>query len=156
MNRSKNHSSFGFTVIELLVVIVIIGVASVLFFIQKNNLESANRDERRKIAVNAIYYNLEEVFYPKNGYYPATINKDILTAMDPELLKDTNGIEPNYAVTDESLSDEEKAAAETAIQQLYEYRYEPTNCNTENQCKSYSITVDLENEADYTKKSRRS
>lgn len=155
MNRSKNHSSFGFTVIELLVVIVLIGVASVLFFIQKSNLESANRDEKRKIAINAIYYNLEEVYYPKNGYYPATINKELLGAIDPELLKDTNGIEPNQKIDEESLSEEEKAAYEAILQQGYEYRYEPTNCDTEGKCKSYSINVALENEADYSKKSRR-
>lgn len=155
MNRTKQHQIRGFTVIELLVVIVLISAASILFFVQKNNLESANRDEKRKIAINAIYYNLEEVFYPANGHYPATINKEILSAVDPSLLTDTNGIEPQQKIDGDTLSEEEKVAIESTLQQSYEYRYEPTNCNTEGNCKSYTLTVALENEADYLKKSRR-
>lgn len=157
MKHPHSHRASGFTVIELLVIIVIIGVASVLFFIQKNNLESANRDEKRKVATNAIYYNLEEVFYPKYGYYPLSINEKSLTAMDPALLTDTNGLKPNQTLEDaDSLSDEDRKAAESYLQGAYEYKYEPSNCDNEGRCKSYTIRVQLEREAEYVKKSRRS
>lgn len=127
--------SSGFTVIELIVVIAFLAFASVLFFAQKNNLEVASRDTQRKTAINAMYYSLEEVFYAKNHYYPATITKDNLTSMDPALLTDPNG----KKIGDSSSN----------------YRYEPTNCNND-ECKSYTLRSTLENEADYVKTSRNS
>lgn len=129
------QSQRGFTVIELIAVIVLIGAASILFFIQKNNVEVAARDDKRKTAINAIYYNLEQVFYLKNQFYPSKLEAKDLPAMDPALLKDTHGIE----IGDES--------------NLSEYRYEPTNCQND-QCKGYTLRSGLENEAEYIKKSQ--
>lgn len=123
----------GFTVIELLIVTAFLAFAAVLFFVQKNNLEVASKDAQRKTAINAMYYDLEEVFYAKNQYYPESINKDNLTAMDPALLTDPNGVTIGKANSD--------------------YRYEPTNC-TSGKCKSYTLRSSLENEADYVKTSR--
>ena len=40
-------SSRGFTVIELIIVIAFLAVASVIFFVQKNNIEVAGRDDHR-------------------------------------------------------------------------------------------------------------
>lgn len=119
--------------IELLVVIVLLAGASVLFFMQKHNIEVARADDQRKMAINAMYYNLEEVFYVQNGYYPDTISKDVLKAVDPTLFTDPNGVAFGEAESD--------------------YRYEPTNCTNE-RCRSYSLRTTLQNEADYVKTNR--
>lgn len=126
------HSK-GFTVIELIVVIAVVGVTAALLLIQKNNLAATERDDNRKIAINAMYYNLEEVFFEKNGYYPTTIDSKVLRAMDPGLFTDPNG----FKVGDKDSS----------------YRYEPTNCE-DNKCKGYSLRKSLEKEADYVKTNR--
>lgn len=123
----------GFTVIELIVVVVFLGVAATLLLIQKGNLEATRRDNMRKTAINAMYYNLEEVFYEKNGYYPAKIDSKTLRAMDPALFTDPNGVKMN----------EEDAT----------YRYNGTNCNGD-KCQSYTLRADLEREADFVKESR--
>lgn len=123
----------GFTVIELLVAIALIAAASVIFFVQKNNLTIAHQDTERKTAINAMYYTLEEVYYKTNKSYPATINATTLPSVDPALLKDPNGI----------------AIGEAASQ----YRYEPTDC-VNNACKSYTLRATLANEADFIKTSR--
>ncbi|MFY9228090.1 MAG: type II secretion system protein [Candidatus Microsaccharimonas sp.] len=128
-----NTTHRGFTIIELMLIIVLLGVASALFFVQKNNLEVAFRDEQRKIAINAMYYSIEEVFYKANSYYPRTINDTTLPSVDPNLFTDPKGVKLG-----ESKS---------------EYRYEPTNCDGD-KCKSYSLRTTLENEADYVKNSR--
>jgi prepilin-type N-terminal cleavage/methylation domain-containing protein len=126
------HSK-GFTVIELIVVITVVGVTAALLLIQKNNLAASQRDNNRKVAINAMYYNLEEVFFAKNGYYPTTIDSKTLRAMDPVLFTDPNGIK---------LGD-----------QSSNYRYEPTTCE-DNKCKGYSLRSSLEKEADYVKTNR--
>ena len=123
----------GFTVIELLFVIALVGTASVLFFVQKNNIEVAGRDETRKTAINAMYYSLEEVFYEKHGYYPRTINEEILPSVEPELFKDPYGVKIGEADS--------------------EYRYETANCDGD-MCKQYTLRATLENEDDFIKKSR--
>ena len=128
-------SSRGFTVIELVVVITVLIASSVLFFIQKNNVEVAARDETRKTSINAMYYALEEVYYKEHQSYPRTISSANLTSIDPELFKDTNGVKIGESTS--------------------EYRYEPLNCNAD-ACKSYTLRTTLENAADYIKTSRNS
>jgi Tfp pilus assembly protein PilE len=134
----------GFTVIELLIVVAFLIFSGVLFFIQKNNLEVASRDDKRKTAINAMYYSLEESFYKQNGYYPTAIDEKNLTTLDKVLFTDPNGVKVGQ--TTQKVDDEE-----VSVQS--DYRYEPTNCN-DNQCKSYTLRANLEGEADYTKKSR--
>ena len=127
------HSQRGFTIIELLFIIVILAGATALFFVQKTNLEVANRDETRKTAINAMYYGLEEVYYKANSHYPRTIDEKVLPSVDPVLFKDPAGVKLGEPTSD--------------------YRYEAFNCNGD-VCKSYSLRTILENEDDYIKTSR--
>jgi len=126
------RQSKGFTVIELSIIIVLVFSASIIFFMQKNSLQAASRDDKRKSAINAIYYALEKVYYPANKSYPATINAGNLTTVDPDLFLDPDGL--NIGATDSS------------------YKYEPSSCEGE-VCKKYTLRADLENEADYLKTS---
>lgn len=123
----------GFTVIELLFVTILVGAASVLFFVQKQNLEVVARDDTKKIAINAMYYSLEEVFYPAHKYYPQSINSDNLKSVDPALFTDPNGIMINTAGS--------------------AYTYSPTNC-VNDKCESYTLQSTLENEGDFIKTSK--
>jgi prepilin-type N-terminal cleavage/methylation domain-containing protein len=123
----------GFTVIELIVVIVVFGLATGLFFVQKSNYDAVKRDEQRKTAINAMFYNLEELFYNDNNHYPETIGENNLKAMDPQLFTDPFG----FNIGDEYSS----------------YRYEPTDCK-DSKCASYTLRAELEKEDDFIKKSR--
>lgn len=125
--------SNGFTVIEILFIVLVFGAASILFFVQKNEIESSAQDNIRKTAINAMYYGLEEVFYPTNQYYPQSINSDVLKSVEPALFTDTNGTKIGDAG---SL-----------------YTYLPTNC-TDNKCKSYTLKSSLTSEDDFTKTNR--
>lgn len=123
----------GFTVIELVVAILFLALVATILFVQRNTLAGTQRDTQRKAAVNAMYYNLEEVFFEKNGYYPAKIDSNTLRAMDPNLFTDPHGVTMNESASS--------------------YRYEGTNCDND-KCKSYSLRADLEKEADYVKTNR--
>lgn len=156
MNTNLRTRSAGFTVIELIVIVVILIAASLLFFYQKSSLQTANLDERRKTAINSIYYNLEEVFYPKNGYYPAELTSSNLSAVDPALLTDTKGVKIDDKVDTSQLDEADKEALSDIDPRLSEYVYKPVNCDMEGKCKGYTLRVQLTNEGEYTKKSRRS
>jgi len=45
-----------------------------MFFVQKDNIQTIANDDKKKTAINAMYYGLEKVFYAKNKFYP-TRNK---------------------------------------------------------------------------------
>lgn len=126
-------SSRGFTVIELAIVIVLFIVASVVFFVQKNHVEVAARDDQRKTSINAIYYSLEEVYFNQNQSYPRTITTTLLPSVDPELLKDPQGVKIGESTSN--------------------FRYEPLDCDGD-ACKAYSLRTILENEDDYVKTNR--
>lgn len=127
MNKS------GFTIIELVVVAIFLlaSGAVLLFQLQRADIESGN--SHKKIAINAIYYSLEESYYPTNKHYPEKIDEDTLKTLDPELLTDPEGIK----LGDEGAS----------------YRYEPKNCK-QGKCSSYSLRTTLYNEDDFVKSSR--
>ena len=133
MKTTRTRTSNGFTIIELLFIIVLLGSASVLFFIQKNNLEVAQRDELRKTSINAMYYSIEEVYFKANNFYPRTIDTAILPSVDPALFEDPFGVKIGEANSN--------------------YRYEPYNCDGD-RCKNYTLRTILENEDDYVKSNR--
>ena len=61
----------GFTVIELLVVIAFLIAVAVLGFFQLSKIRDESDNTKKRTAINAMYYSLEEGFYAKNGYYPS-------------------------------------------------------------------------------------
>lgn len=123
----------GFTVIELIVAIVVLTVLAVFFVLQKADLDATYTDQHKKVAINAIYYSLTEVYHPENGYYPSKIEKDTLKAIDPDLLIDPYG---------------------TAIYEPdSEYKYEGLNCDGSGKCKQFKLSTDLEKESDFIKES---
>lgn len=124
----------GFTLIEVMIVGAFAALLVVLFFIQKANVDAMNRDDARKTAINAMYYALEEYYYPKYGYYPSEISEENLPVIDPQLFTDPFGT--NIGIDGST------------------YVYEPANCNSENQCKEYILRAQLEKENTYIKKGK--
>ena len=124
----------GFTILELIIVAVFASLLFILFFVQKNNLDAMQRDEDRKIAINAMYYALEEGFYNEHGYYPIEISEENITVIDPALWTDPTGF---------NLGDP-----------LSSYSYEPADCDNQNHCKKYILKAKLEKEDAYIKTNR--
>lgn len=127
------NTKHGFTVIELIIVAVIFAAASFIFFSQKSQVAATARDDARKTSINAMYYNLEEVYYKEHGSYPRTINSENLKALDPELFKDPNGVKIGEGSSN--------------------FRYETYGCEAD-ACKGYTLRSTLEHEADFVKESR--
>ena len=122
----------GFTVIEILIVVGLLAFASILFFTQKNHVAEAARDETRKTTINTIHHTLESVYHPEHKSYPREITKDTLPTVNPDILKDPDGV-----LIGEGDS---------------QYRYEPTGCSVDNACTGYSLRAILEREDDFVKR----
>lgn len=123
----------GFTVIELLFVIIMLTVGLGVAVVQVGKVKNASDDSHKKTAINAMYYSLEESFYKQHGYYPETLADDTLPTMDKVLLTDPKG---------KKIGDANSA-----------YRYETQNCQ-EGKCKHFTLRAKLVNESDFVKESR--
>lgn len=120
----------GFTVIEIIVVSAFLITAGIVLLLQVQRMAVENTNSQKKVAINAIYYSLEESFYPANKYYPESIDKDTLPTMDSSLLTDPAG---------KALGSNDSA-----------YRYEPVDCQ-DGKCKSYKLRAILAEEEDFVK-----
>ena len=110
----------GFTLLELLIVIVIIGILALLIIPNITSAPKKARDTQRKTDIRAIQKGLEEYFV-SNNVYPAALT-DLTTGTAP-ILK-TVPTDPKNASP-------------------FVYTYTPANSNT-----TYVVTGCLENGAD--------
>ena len=118
----------AFTTIEALVAIAFLTVAFVLFSIQKAEIQQKMRDQQRKASINAMYFNLKEVYFKKHGAYPETLKPDSLKGVDPAIFSDPKKV------------------------LLGDYTYQTSNCNN-GQCKNFTLSARLEAGDTYTKSS---
>lgn len=122
----------AFTTIEALVAIIFLSLIFILFATQKSEIEQKMRDQQRKAAVNAIYFNLKEVYFKKHGTYPEILKPDSLEGVDPAIFSD-----PKKILLGDPGAD---------------YDYTTSGC-TNGQCQNFTISARLEVEATYTKSS---
>lgn len=107
----KNCYKRGFTLVELLIVIAIIGVLSTVVLSSLTNAKAKSRDTRRLADLQQIH-NALELYFSENASYPvmiATSNPDVSwtealqTALLPflnPLPRDPSSLEYRYSSTD--------------------------------------------------------
>jgi type II secretion system protein G len=110
----------GFTLLELLIVIVIIGILALLIIPNITSAPKKARDTKRKTDITTVRKGLEEYFV-NNNVYPAALS-DLTTGSAPII-----GTLP---------ADPKNTGA-------FVYTYSPANTNT-----TYTLTACLENDQD--------
>lgn len=70
---SLKQRQSGFTIVELLIVIVIIGILATLVIVTFSGVQQRARDSERKTDINAVAGQLE-AFYANKGYYPPKVD----------------------------------------------------------------------------------
>ena len=82
----------GFTLLELLIVIVIIGILGLLIIPNILEAPGKNRDTQRKTDLRAVQKGLEEYFVANSSYPTQAAAAPLATALAPTLSKDPNPI----------------------------------------------------------------
>ena len=95
LQRMKNKSE-GFTVIELLIVLVVIGIIAAIVISTFSGIRAKERNSTRQTDIQAIQTNLE-AYYSQNGYYPslANLNSPNWRAKNMTKLNPSNLLDPS-------------------------------------------------------------
>ena len=145
---SLRKKTSGFTIVELLIVIVIIGILAALVVTTYSGIQKKARDTERKTDINAVHGQVE-AYQAQNGKYPtldnvndAAFRSNNMKGLDAAALAD-----PNNA------GSQQLCAAATAT--CYGYTVTPNGCDNgaNGDCTTYTLTADLEGGGTYQKQS---
>lgn len=137
----KNKQS-GFTIVELLIVIVVIGILAALVITTFNGIQQKGRDTERETDVKAVHGQLE-AYYAQNGTYPlladmntAAWRQTNVKGLDNEALRDPKGAVGVFTLA---------GSPGTAVYSYQVYEADgTTNCTVAANCAKYTLTATLE------------
>jgi prepilin-type N-terminal cleavage/methylation domain-containing protein len=147
--RNRNR---GFTIVELLIVIIVIGILATLVITTYNGIQAGARDTKRKTDINAVQGQVE-AYNTQNGKYPtsgnmndATFRTNNMKGLDAKALQDPKWDSGNTNCTASgNVTLQNSAAPGTGC---YGYTASATGggaCdNTTVDCATYVITANLE------------
>jgi len=136
LNKVKQE---GFTIVELLIVIVVIGILAGLVITTFNGIQQKARDTERETDIKALHSQVE-AYYAQNGKYPALADMNSTTfvaanlkGLDKEAFRDPKG-GTSYTLVATPAAD------------AYAYAVTPSGCDngTGGDCTAYTLTATLE------------
>jgi len=140
---SLKKKQTGFTIVELLIVIVVIGILAAIVITTFVGVQKRARDSERKSDLQALASQIE-VYFADNSFYPS------LGQMNDPVFRGDN----LQGLKDEALDDPSDAAgpvlaatAPDAATGPLQYSYETTGCNAAGiECQGFTLTANLEND----------
>jgi prepilin-type N-terminal cleavage/methylation domain-containing protein len=157
VSLKKYKKVSGFTIVELLIVIIVIGILATLVITTYNGVQSKARDTKRKTDINAIQGHVE-AYNAQNGKYPTNANMNDATFRTANL----KGLEAPAALQDPKWASGNTNCTASGAPTLqdstspangcYGYLVTPSGCdNTATDCASYTLTANLEGGGTYVK-----
>jgi prepilin-type N-terminal cleavage/methylation domain-containing protein len=138
---SLKRTGRGFTIVELLIVIVVIGILAALVIVTYSGIQKRARDTERKTDVKGIQGQLE-AYWADSAKYPTLTEANDASAGG---FRDTNfkGL-PGEAFADPKDATSQQLCASTASD-CYGYAVTPALCdNSATSCDNYTLTATLE------------
>ena len=102
--KTLKQQNKGFTIVELLIVIVVIGILALLVITTYAGIQQKARNTKRQTDISAIQTQLE-AFYQTNGYYPnlTDMNSATFLAANLKSLDVTALVDPSNATGSKTL-----------------------------------------------------
>lgn len=145
---SLKRKERGFTIIELLIVIIVIGILATLVITTFSGIQRNARNRAREADVNALHSQLE-YYYGQNGKYPAFAD------MNTAAWRSTN----LKGLDDGALSDPQDSSSGLLVASpqagAYSYEVTPANCDNgvNGDCTTYILTATYEGGGSFVKNS---
>lgn len=143
-------TSFGFTMIEILVVVAVIGILSTIGVVAFTKVQTDSRDSQRSSRVTVISEALEK-YYQQNGEYPSCAQMK----QDPSIIKSSvlKGIDTSVLVTPTDKTNDNSIECDNLTagpgSDVFAYVGDgSTDCKTGNSCLSYSLKYREESTGD--------
>jgi prepilin-type N-terminal cleavage/methylation domain-containing protein len=143
---SLNKNNKGFTIVELLIVIVVIGILALLVLTTYSGIQAKARNSKRQTDIASLQTHLEGFYSDNNGYYPSLTDmnnqagfvKTQLNGTDPQAFLDPSHNPP----TDFNL-------VANPVAKTYSYKVTQadgtTSCEADHtQCAKYTLTATYE------------
>lgn len=141
---SLNRKQSGFTIVELLIVIVVIGILAGLVITTFNGIQQKGRDTERETDIKALHSQIE-AYWAQKGYYPSLTDMNDRTATTGFVAVNLKGLDA------EAFRDPKGTASDLlAAPAANGYAYAVTNstgtsCEADSTtCAKYTLTATLE------------
>jgi prepilin-type N-terminal cleavage/methylation domain-containing protein len=128
---SLKKSNKGFTIVELLIVIVVIGILALLVITTYSGIQAKARNAKRTSDLKSLQTHIE-AFFSQNGYYPSRANMNDGTWLSTNM----KSLDQN-ALSDPSSPSSKTLASAPAAKV---YSYQPTQSDGTTSCESDDTT----------------
>jgi prepilin-type N-terminal cleavage/methylation domain-containing protein len=141
--KKRNLNNKGFTIVELLIVIVVIGILALLVITTYSGIQAKARNSKRASDVKSLQTQIE-AYFSQNGFYPSRTDLNTASWLTTNMksLDQTALIDPSNATQSKTL-----VAAPVAKS----YSYAPTQSDGSTSCESddtgcakYTLTATYE------------
>jgi len=143
---SLKKKQSGFTIVELLIVIVVIGILAAIVITTFTGVQKKGRDADRKSDINSMYSQVE-VYFAENGKYPTLADMNSSTFRTASL----------KGLSDDALTDPKGSGAtlvSAPAANSYSYEVTPAGCDnttTGGDCLGFTLTATLESGGTFAK-----
>jgi type IV pilus assembly protein PilA len=132
----------GFTIVELLIVIVVIGILALLVITTYSGIQAKARNSKRQTDVQSVQTQVE-AFFSENGYYPSRTDMNDSTFLSQKLKSLDTG-----ALVDPSNPTKSQTLVASPAAKSYAYAVTDSSGNScesdDTTCAKYTLTATYE------------